>query len=251
MEYASLAPVYDRLVHAGYEDIYRFYRSIWREFRSDPTIVLDLGCGTGSLIPLLEKDGRQVIGIDRSPEMLDLAREKAGPETLLLCQDMTELDLYGTVDAVICSLDCVNSLTEEEDVLETFRRVNLFLSARGLFVFDVNTPYKFDRVLDGQTFVYDEEDVFCVWENDYDREQQLCDFTLNLFFKEEDGSWRREQDFITERVYTRAKLEELIRESGLELVAVCGDLSLRPPWSEDERWYFVARKGKDAPNQER
>lgn len=248
MEYAVLSQCYDALVGADYESIAHFYEQIWRRYGQSPDVVLDLGCGTGNLLPFLER-GRQVIGVDLSSEMLAIAREKARDDTLLLCQDMTQLDLYGTVDAAICSLDGINALPDEKAVVETLARVNLFLSGGGLFIFDVNTPYKFENILDGQVFVYDTDEVFLVWENDYDAQAGSCDFLLTFFFPQEDGSYRRDEERITEKVYTEQKLGELVRRSGLELLAVYADQKLEPPSSKEARIYVVARKGKDAPNQ--
>ena len=247
MEYELLSSFYDEFVNADYAAMARLYEQLWARFRFAPELVLDLGCGTGNLLPYLEK-GRQVIGVDVSPEMLAIAREKASPQTLLLCQDMTQLDLYGTIDAVVCELDCINALPEEDAVRQTFERVNLFLSRGGLFIFDVNAPKKFETVLDGRAFVYESEDVFLVWESEYDKEKAACDFLLTFFLRREDGSYAREEERMTQRVYSKERLLQLMEESGLEPLTVCNGAGEEPE-EEELRLFFVARKGKDAPNQ--
>ena len=246
--YSVLSQCYNALVGADYPAMAEFYKAIWRQFGQDPQSVLDLGCGTGNLLPFLE-EGRQVIGVDISPEMLAIAWEKAGPDTLLLCEDMTELDLFGTVDAAICALDGVNALPDARAVQQMFSRVNLFLSSGGLFIFDVNTPYKFEHILNQKAFVYDTDEVFLVWENEYDKRAGICDFLLTFFFPNPDGSYRREEECMSERAYTKEQLCGMVERSGLELLAVYGDGKAQPPSDEEQRIYFVTRKGRHAPNQ--
>ncbi|NLT58102.1 MAG: class I SAM-dependent methyltransferase [Clostridiales bacterium] len=246
MEYDVLSAFYDRLVNADYAALYAYYRAIWARYGCSPEVVLDLGCGTGNLLPHLEQ-AHQVIGVDISAEMLSAAREKAAPETLLLQQDMRALDLYGTVDAAVCALDGINALEDGQAVLETLSRVNLFLSKGGLFVFDVNTPYKFRQVLDGAAFVYDTEEVYCVWQSAL--QGKSCAFWLDFFVPDGRGRYERRQEALEQRVYELEELEQLVARSGLELLAVLGDHSLEPPGPQEQRVFFVTRKGRDAPNQ--
>ena len=162
---------------------------------------------------------------------------------------MTELDLFGTVDAAICALDGVNALPDARAVQQMFSRVNLFLSSGGLFIFDVNTPYKFEHILNQKAFVYDTDEVFLVWENEYDKRAGICDFLLTFFFPNPDGSYRREEECMSERAYTKEQLCGMVERSGLELLAVYGDGKAQPPSDEEQRIYFVTRKGRHAPNQ--
>ena len=248
MEYEFLAEFYDDLVNVNYEDIYNFYEVIWDRHGLRPQIVLDLGCGTGNLLPFLEQK-YEVIGVDISEEMLGLAREKAAPETLLLQQDMCELDLYGTVDAVVCSLDCINALADAQEVAEALSRINIFLSAGGLLIFDINSPYKFQKILDGSTYVYDTDEVYCVWQSDMLKEEACCLFTLDFFVPDGTGRFLRRREEQVQQIYDVTQMSAIVERSGLELIAVYGDLATQPPEPEEERIYFVARKGKDAPNQ--
>lgn len=248
MEYAALSSVYDALVGADYPAMHKQILAIWDRFGAKPKLVLDLGCGTGSLLALF-CGTHEVIGTDISPEMLAEAREKLPSGTLLLLQDMRELDLYGTVDAALCTLDGLNALPDAKGVLETLRRVNLFLSAGGLFIFDINTPHKYRYVLDGATFVYDEPEAYCVWQSDYDKEARRCRFLLDLFVPRADGSYHRQGEELWQQSYSMAQMRRLIERSGLEFVAVYGESNLREPVPSEQRWTFVTRKGKDAPNQ--
>lgn len=249
MDYEILANFYDDLVNVNYEEIYNFYEVIWSRFGLKPEIVLDLGCGTGNLLPFLERK-YEVIGVDISEEMLTLAREKVAPDTLLLCQDMCQLDLYGTVDAVVCALDCINALADAQEVEQALARANLFLSAGGLVIFDINSPYKFQEILDGSTFVYDTDEVYCVWQSDLVKEEASCFFSLDFFVPDGAGRFLRSREEQVQRVYNVAQMSAIVERSGLELLGVYGDLTMLPPEPEEERIYFVARKGKDAPNQE-
>ena len=167
--YADFAAFYDRLTDdVGYPQRADYIAELLMEHGMKKGIVLDLACGTGSLTLELSKRGYEMIGVDASPDMLCAAQEKcakAGAEVLFLCQPMEALDLYGTVNAAVCTLDSLNHITDPDTLREVLRRVSLFLEPGGLFVFDVNTPYKHREVLGNHTFVYDLEGLYCVWQN--------------------------------------------------------------------------------------
>ena len=243
LEYDILAPFYDELVGADYLKLYQTYCDIWAHFGLDPKTVLDLGCGTGSLLPYLEQS-RKVVGIDISSEMLSLAQSKAREDTLLLCQDMRTFTLFSRVDAVVCALDGINALPNEKAVADTFASVISALSQDGLFIFDINTPYKYFSILDGQSFVYDTERVYCVWRSAADREQRRCDFFLDLFIPNGRGLYERKCEHIVQRIYDIDAVCGLLRDSGFELLAVYGEQTFDAPASTEERVFFVCRKGK-------
>lgn len=207
-------------------------------------ILLDLACGTGSMIPYFREAGYEVIGIDNSPDMLSVASEKTGndKDVLLLCQDMRSLDLYGTIDCAVCSLDSVNHLLTEDDVSSAFRSVSLFLRPGGIFVFDVNTLYKHRFVLSGNSFVYENDEAFLVWQNSECDEDDTVDFMLDIFLQQEDGSYSRVSEDFSERAYSAELLTKLLDETGLEVVALLGDMTGEAPREEEERIYFVVRK---------
>ena len=164
--YDILAKVYDRLQDVDYEAFADYYEAVFRRFGCKPELVLDLGCGTGSVTLPLARRGYDMIGLDSSVDMLEAAMEKArdeGRDILFLNQDMTAFELYGTVGAMVCALDGVNYLTGDGQVEEMLSLLHCYLDPGGLLIFDINTQYKFREVLGGRTFVYDEEDVYCVW----------------------------------------------------------------------------------------
>ena len=172
--YTAFAEFYDQLTdNVDYKKRAEYFCKLLERHGHTMGLTLDLACGTGSLTIELAKRGVDVYGIDASPSMLTIAQEKAAEANtpiLFLCQRMEELDLFGTIDTVVCTLDSINHLTEEKDILQAFQRVALFLDPNGYFVFDVNTPYKHRHVLENNTFLYDTENVYCVWQNTLDEE---------------------------------------------------------------------------------
>lgn len=208
--------------------------------------VLDLACGTGSLTWELARRGYEMIGVDRSPEMLAQAAEKDGTgipiQPMFLCQSMEQLDLYGTIDACVCCLDSVNYVTDPQKLRRAFQRVHLFLMPGGLFLFDVNTPEKL-MGLDGQVFLDETEDSYCVWRAEYSKRSHLCSYFMDIFRLDPDsGQWDRGEELHQERAYTTEELTEFLRQAGFRQIQVYGNLKLRPPRSGEERVFFVARK---------
>jgi hypothetical protein len=158
-----------------------------------------------------------------------------------LCQSGAELDLYGTVDGAVCCLDSVNHITDREELLDTFKKVSLFLEPGKLFIFDVNTVYKHENILADNTFVRENEDLFFVWQNSYDAEEKITDIYLDFFLKKGDNYIRESEDF-SERAYTNEELTEMLEAAGFFVEAIYGDMSEEPPAADSERNIFVARK---------
>ncbi len=243
--YSSFASFYDPLtLNIDYQRQADYYQEIFRRFGQQPKLLLDLACGTGSLTVELMRRGIDVIGADASTQMLSIASGKAGEAgfaPLLLCQPMQKLDLYGTVDAAVCMLDSLNHLTRPEDVRETFRRLHLFVEPGGLFVFDVNTPYKHRFVLGNNTFVYDVDEVFCAW-------RCTCrEWTVSIeldFFEREKGLYRRSSERFCERAYPDEDLRAWLGEAGFDVLDVYEDFSFRPVREESERAVYVVRRGE-------
>jgi SAM-dependent methyltransferase len=217
--------------------------------------VLDLACGTGTLTCLLAQRGYDMIGTDRSEEMLSMAFEKAiahdktqdrNPRPLFLCQTMEELDLYGTVDAAVCSLDGINYV--KPDLLNrVFHRVRLFLEPGGVFIFDVNTPEKL-KSLNGQIFLDETEDVFCVWRAEYDNEASACIYGMDIF--EKSGMhWTRSREEHTEYTYEIADLATMLHDAGFEEIKIFGDLTLNPPADNEQRVFISVQKPRQTPRQ--
>lgn len=244
--YESLAHWYDQLTadvdYAGWAD---WLERHFQRSRVPVKLVLDLACGTGSLSCELARRGYGVVGVDLSPDMLMEASEKAAtlPEEqrpTFLCQSMDELDLFGTVDACVCCLDSINYVTDPATLKEAFRRVHTFLMPGGRFIFDVNTPAKL-RAMDGQTFLDETEDVYCVWRADYDAKSRVCTYGFDLFQREGE-KWRRDGELHEEKAWTMAELTRWLEQAGFGKIKLYGDRKLRPPKEGEGRVFFVAEK---------
>lgn len=244
--YSTFARYYDSLTanidykkRAGY-----FHEIIKRYKNTEGTILLDLACGTGSISEEMAKIGYDVIGVDYSDEMLGIALDKkfdSGLNIQYLCQDMRKLDLYGSMDITICALDSINHLNSLADVKKVFKNVALFSEPQGLFIFDINTLYKHRNVLANNTFTYETDNVFCVWENTLVEDTDEVKMNLEFFELEENGLYSRTSDSFSEKAYSEESIEELLRECGFELLAKFGDDSFSPPACNSQRIVYAAR----------
>ncbi len=244
--YGEFARIYDKLQSINYEKYVEYIESIFRKFDKKPELVLDLACGSGTLTCMMAEKGYDMIGLDLSPEMLDIANEKAKEkelDILFINQDMCDFELYGTVDAVICSLDGVNYVTDPEDLKKVFALVKNYLNPDGIMIFDINSEYKLRRILGENTFVEDEEGVFYVWQNEFDEEEKICTFILDIFEEDKDGKYSRFEEYQEERAYSTAELEEIITESGLPKPAFYKEFSFDNPDVETERIFGVIVRG--------
>ena len=246
--YDFLAGCYDRLTYDV--DYASWADYIQRHFEKQPlpgNTVLDLACGTGSLTYELARRGYEMIGVDLSPEMLSEAVEKQGADEniippMFLCQSMDKLDLYGTIDACVCCLDSVNYVISPKQLQRAFERVHLFLMPGGLFLFDINTVEKLEG-LDGQVFLDETEDTYCVWRAEYNKRSKLCSYFMDIFqLDEESGQWERGVELHEERAYTVEELTDMLRRAGFGRIKVYGDRKMRAPKPGEQRIFFVARK---------
>ena len=207
-----------------------------------------LACGTGTMSFLLAERGYEVIGVDFSPEMLAVAAEKSlegeGEAPIFLCQSMEKLDLYGTVDACVCLLDSVNHVTEPDRLQQALRRVWLFLEAGGLFIFDVHTPEHLQS-LDGGLFLDETDDAYCVWRTEYDPEEAICTYGMDVFQREGEA-WYRSTEVHEERAYSIETLTEALRQAGFLDIHTYGDRRLDAPQAGEARVFFTARKPEEA-----
>lgn len=248
--YDAMSRVYDNLnACLDYELWADFVEVQFARYADEkPKLVLDMACGSGSMTLPLARRGYDMIGLDLSADMLGRARERlteAGfPEVLLLEQDMTAFELYGTVDAVVCCLDSINHLTARGALNKCFSLVHNYLNPRGLFLFDVNTPAKFAAIYGENDYILDDEQTgaLCAWRNYYDKRTQICDFDLTIFTPRGDGTYTREDTLQRERCYTERQLKLALKRSGFELLGIFGDYDFTPAEETDERWYVVARK---------
>lgn len=245
MPYCDFAYVYDSLMtNAEYDKRCSYILKLFNKFGQKPKLLLDLACGTGAFANRMAKKGIEVIGADMSEEMLSVARENSfdmGVDVLYLCQRAEELDLYGTVDSCICCMDSINHITDENILLEVFKRVSLFLEKDGLFIFDVNTPFKHEYILGDNTFSFEEDGIFCVWKNSFDKKKYITDISLDFFVKQEEKYVRLSENFC-ERAYKTEKLCELLAKCGFSVENIFDDLSENEPTEKSERIYFVVRK---------
>ena len=241
--YQTLSAYYDRFTEdVGYAVWASFFERLFARESVVPALILDLACGTGSLTKLLADRGYEMIGVDASPEMLMQAMNNTmdcEPRPLFLHQRMEELDLYGTVDVCLCCLDSVNYVTDPAALQRAFERVYLFLEPKtGLFVFDINTPEKFARI-DGESFVREDEDVFCVWQAAV--EGALCAYQFDIF-ERSGAQWSRAQETHEERIYSPAELMGMLEKAGFTEIRTYGDQSFAPVQGGEDRIYFTARK---------
>lgn len=229
----------------SYEEWTDYVKELLAEEGIQDGIVLDLGCGTGSVTELLAKAGFDMIGIDNAEEMLEIAmekREESGLDILYLLQDMREFELYGTVKAVVSICDSMNYILEDEDLLDVFRLVHNYLDDEGIFIFDMNTMYKYQEILGDNTFAEDREESSFIWENFYDEEEEINQYDLSIFVKEDDGRYCKYEETHLQRAYERRCVEELIKESGLELLHVYDAFTRELPAEDSQRIYFVCRR---------
>ncbi len=243
--YGDFAKIYDRLQDIDYNSFVEYYKKVFDKFNLKPELVLDLACGTGNVTIPLAKCGYDMIGVDLSGEMLDIASEKARDENLdilFLNQDMTEFELYGTVDAIVCSLDGVNYLTCDGEVERLFALVKNYLNPNGIFIFDINSEYKLKHILGDNTFVYDEEDVYCVWDNSYDDEDKICGFSLDFFIEKESGTYVRRSEYQEERAYSVDELKNAAEEAGLTFCGAYADRTFDDVKNDTERIFIILKK---------
>ncbi len=243
--YSGFAEVYDMFMdNVPYEAWSAYLVRTLRQYGIMDGLVLDLGCGTGQVTRLLAKAGYDMLGVDISEEMLGvaLAQEGSGSQILYLNQDMRELELYGTVKAVVSICDSMNYMTDESDLLSVFRLVNNYLDPGGIFIFDLNTVYKYREILGESTICENREEGSFIWENDFDEEQKLHRYNLTFFVKEEDGRYRKYEEEHIQRGYSLERIHELMIESGMEWVACYEAFSKDAPRKESARVCIVARE---------
>lgn len=243
--YEAFASVYDIFMEqVEYDQWMNHIHAIWEKFGLQPKTVIDLGCGTGSIALPLAKEGYDVIGVDLSPEMLTEADHKAmeeGVSVRFACQDMTELELGEEADCILSLCDSMNYLTEDGQLEDAFKSIAQHMKQESLFLFDLNTEYKFKDVLGQNVFGSAEEHAAYIWENDYDEEEKINEYYVSFFIENEDGLYERIEEFHYERAYSMEEIEEGLQAAGMELVEVYDGYSFDAPRAESERLLFAAR----------
>ncbi len=247
MIYDLLAPVYDAInSDIDYKTWADFIEKAVKKYGpNDPSLWLDLGCGTGKMTLELAKRGRDMIGIDYSAEMLDIARSEAEREgldgILWLCQDMREFELYGTVDVVTSCLDSINHITETGDLDKCFSLVHNYLSPNGLFIFDINGKAKFETVYADHAYVMEEKESVCIWQNSYNPKSRACDFFITLFKENQNGTYERYDECQRERMYTIRTMRSRLEKNSMEFIGAFSDFNFTVADDSAERIYIVAK----------
>lgn len=247
--YTSFAQVYDLFMdNIPYEEWASYVKELLAEQGVEQGLVLDLGCGTGSLTELLAEAGYDMIGVDCSEDMLEMAlekRERSGQDILYLLQDMREFELYGTVRAVVSICDSMNYLLEYEDLVQVMRLANNYLDPGGVFIFDLNTEYKYRELMGDSTFAEAREESSFIWENFYDQEERVNEYALTLFIKEGE-LYRRFEETHYQKCYSLEEIRQAAQEAGMEFVAAYDAFTHDAPKDESERIYVVLKeRGKE------
>ena len=243
--YTEFATVYDTFMdNVPYEAWEKYLVDILKAEGINDGLLLELGCGTGRMTRLLAAEGYDMIGVDNSEEMLSVAREYTmeNTEILYLLQDMQEFELYGTVRAVVSVCDSLNYITEEEELEHVFALVNNYLDPQGIFLFDMNTVYKYQTMIGNTTIAENRDEGSFIWENSYDEETGINTYELALFIPREDGLYEKDEEVHYQRAYSLEKIKELIGKAGMELLAVYDAYTLEPPKEDSGRLTFVVRE---------
>ncbi len=255
--YTGFAKVYETFMdNIPYDMWTEYLTGLLKEYNVTPgSLLCELGCGTGTMTRRLAEAGYDMIGIDLSEEMLDIARyehPECEQDILYLNQDMREFELYGTVAAVVSLCDSMNYLTSEEELLQVFKLVNNYLDPGGYFIFDMKTEYHYEVMMGNRTIVDNREECSLIWENFYDKEKQLNQYDITIYAKaefeeeEEDEElpplFERMEESHVQRAYTVEKIKELLRQAGLEFVAVYDSCTKDEPKPDSDRVYFIARE---------
>lgn len=244
--YTDFAEVYDMLMDdVPYREWAERIIRILHENGIEDGLILDLGCGTGTLTELLAEAGYDMIGVDLSPEMLDVANMKkveSGHDILYLCQDMRAFELYGTVRAVICVCDSINYILKEEELTQVFQLVNNYLDPQGLLILDFNTVHKYRDVIGDTVIAEDRGECSFIWENTWNEEEQINEYDLTVFVEEEDGRYRRFDETHLQRGYTEAQMKKAIADGGMVWISGCDAEADGSVTDETERGLILARE---------
>ena len=245
--YENFSRVYDKFMEDTPYDLWiEYIESIWKKFGFEPKLVAELGCGTGNITQRLSDKGYDMIGIDNSQEMLMMAKQKAedsGKSILYLNQDMREFELYGTVDSIICLCDGINYILESNELFDVFKLVNNYLEPGGLFIFDINTVYKFKNILGGNSFGEADDDAAYIWENYFDEDKMINEYYVNFFIKDNNtGLYERFEECHYEKGYLPFNVKALLEKAGLEVLGIFDGFSFDEPKNDSQRIYFVAKE---------
>ncbi len=243
--YTGFAKLYDLFMdNIDYKMWSEYLHGLLQEYGVSDGILLDMGCGTGTITELLASKGYDMIGIDNSYEMLDIAFEKrmeSGHDILYLQQDMREFELYGTVAAVVSICDSLNYITDFDDLIEVFRLVNNYLDPQGIFIFDLNTKYKFQCIAD-ETIAENREEGSFIWENTFYENECINEYAVTIFSPCEDGRYEKFEETHYERAYSLPEIKQALQAAGMKFITAYDAFTHNPPGDKSERIYVVARE---------
>ena len=247
MLYDIIAPAYDKINgEINYSAWADFIESAVEKYAKEkPNLVLDLGCGTGSMTLELAARGYDMTGVDASPSMLDIARDRAerkglSDKMLWLMQNMADFELYGTVDLTVSCLDCINHLKKSE-LDACLSLVHNYLNPDGLFIFDINSKNKLESVFGDNAYVFEQEGSVITWQNEYSKSARRCDFLITLFREDQDGRYERFDEYGREYMYTVRSIKQRLKTAGFEFIGAFSDFDFTEGTDGDDRIYFVAR----------
>lgn len=242
MSYGIFASFYDRLMQDFRYDVYAEHlKDIIVKYCPSSSIVADVACGTGSIAKLLSEYGYEVIGIDKSEEMLSVARKKTDGRVLFVHQDICELDMYGTFDAAVCTMDSLNHIENEDMLRQAFEKISLFMNKNGVFIFDMNTLYKHEKILAENTFVFDYDNLYCVWQNFFNKDDSSVDIELDFFFGQ-NGLYKRYSEDFSEYYYSFDTINSILRQTDFEIINVLDAQTFKSIKTDSERVLYTVRK---------
>lgn len=240
--YRDFARVYDEFMdQTPYDEWLLNILNIFKEYKIDKDAqVLDLGCGTGKMARKLAREGYQVTAVDNSMDMLEIAASEEDDHILYVLQDMVSLELPQQVDAAVSICDCMNYILEEEDLKEAFRRVREFLKEDGVFVFDMNSHYKYKEILACNTFAEDREHASFIWDNFYDEEERINEYQLSLFIQNEQGTYNKYEELHLQKAYEQEEVVSFLYEAGFSSVRVLDAETMDEVKEDTQRLYYIA-----------
>lgn len=228
-QFSVLAQYYDKLnYNADYKKVADYLENIFKLYDNKPELVLDLACGTGNLTIELARRGYDMLGLDLSADMLNTASAKKnrGKNIIWLNQDMCAFELYGTVDAVVCCFDSINYILEESKIAECFRFVYHYLNPGGLFIFDVNSRYKFEKIYGRNDIILEKNGILCAWRNYYNKKSKLCEFFISLFVEQRGAGYKRFDEIQREKYYSEDFLANLLETAGFSELKIFYDFDI-------------------------
>ena len=240
--YKDFARVYDEFMdQTPYDEWLKNILNVFKKYKiKENAQVLDLGCGTGKMARRLKKTGYQVTAVDNSMDMLEVAASEEDDGILYVLQDMVSLELPDQMDAVVSICDCMNYILEEEDLKEAFKRVKRFLKEDGVFMFDMNSHYKYREILACNTFAEDREDASFIWDNFYDESDRINEYQLSLFIQNKQGTYNKYEELHLQKAYDEEEIKEFLYEAGFTSVTVCDADTMGEVKKDTQRLYYIA-----------